>query len=118
MLARIPFTIQRRIDIQNTKAEHAQKTNFLPHRKVQAIQFPERQNHHYNIKNHVDDGSRPSLSVDIVALIIVLAVPAQIRAFQRIALEDRDQNKHNKVGDVESDGDVGCNSKRLLRKDT
>ena len=48
----------------------------------------------------------------------MLAVPAQVRAFQRIALEDRDQNKHNKVGDVEPYGNIACNSEPLLRKDT
>jgi len=111
------FLSFERVDIQDTKTEHAQNTQLLPQRQVQVIQLPERQSHDDDIKNHIGDSGRPSLGVDVVAFKVVLAVPTQICAINRVALEDRNQNERDEVADTERHDDIGCHADLFLRKD-
>lgn len=90
--------------------------NFLPQRHRQPVKLLQRNNHRANIENDVQNGCKPALEVDVVALGLVLLVPGSPSAVNWSALEDGNELKGDEVCDIEADEDPACQSNMFARE--
>lgn len=79
--------------LQNTERKHDHEHELLLQVHVQLVKLPQRQDQDDDVYDNVEDGAKPSLQVDVVALAMVPLFQLQPGVVDGRALEERGEEE-------------------------